>query len=121
MTVLEKTIEKAVCDYAKQKGMEVYKFTSPARVGVPDRLFLAPHQHAFFIEFKRPGGKPTAVQEREAKKIAMCGFNIYLVDDIDKGKSIIDNEWEEALARMRVYTAMMQKLAENEQQLATKH
>lgn len=53
---LEKEIEKKVCDYAKASGMLVYKFTSPARRSVPDRLFIPEGKSAFFIEFKREGG-----------------------------------------------------------------
>ena len=40
--MLEKDIEKAVCDYAKSKGVLTYKFSSPNHVGVPDRIFFAP-------------------------------------------------------------------------------
>ena len=36
--MLEKQIEAKVCEYAKTKGVLVYKFTSPARAAVPDRL-----------------------------------------------------------------------------------
>ena len=38
--MLEKQIERKVCDYAKNKGLLAYKFTSPARAAVPDRLFI---------------------------------------------------------------------------------
>ena len=38
--MLEKQIESKVCDYAKSKGVLAYKFTSPARAAVPDRLFI---------------------------------------------------------------------------------
>lgn len=90
--MLEKEIEAAVCKYAKEKGFEVYKFSSPNRVGVPDRMFVAPFQRVFWIEFKRAGGVPTPVQEREARKLTDCGFTVYLVDDVAQGKQIIDDE-----------------------------
>jgi hypothetical protein len=87
--MLEKQIEKAVCDYAKSKGFLVYKFTSPNRRSVPDRMFIRAGL-VFFIEFKRAGAKPTAMQDREAQKIAAQDINVYFVDDIEMGKSIID-------------------------------
>ena len=40
--MLEKQIEAKVCEYAKTKGVLVYKFTSPARAAVPDRLMTIP-------------------------------------------------------------------------------
>lgn len=90
--MLEKQIEAAVCKYAKEKGFEVYKFTSPARMGVPDRMFMSPFVRLFFVEFKREGGKPTPVQEREASKISNCGFSVYLVDSVEVGKKVIERE-----------------------------
>lgn len=90
--MLEREIEKKVCDYAREKGFEVYKFTSPSRVGVPDRMFIGFPQRVFWIEFKREGGEPTPVQIREMQKIAGRGFSVYLVDNVEDGKKIIDEE-----------------------------
>src|SRR6187402_1701606 len=64
-TPLEKDIEKKVCDWAKKQGCYVRKFTSPANRSVPDRLFILPHGTVCFIEFKRPGCKPTEAQQKE--------------------------------------------------------
>ena len=60
--MLEKQIEAKVCDYAKSKGVLAYKFTSPARAAVPDRMFISPDGRVWFCEFKREGQKPTAAQ-----------------------------------------------------------
>lgn len=87
---LEKDIEKKVCDYAKSKGCLVYKFTSPSRRSVPDRLFITPNGVVFFIEFKRRGQKPTASQEVEINKIWSNGGNVRVVDDVERGKGIVD-------------------------------
>ena len=87
--VLEKQIEARVCDYAKTKGMMVYKFTSPARAAVPDRLFIYKGR-VFFIEFKRKGQKPTAAQEREHHRLRQQAINVFVVDSVDAGKECID-------------------------------
>ena len=65
--LLEKDIENAVCNYAKNRyNMKVEKFTSPSRRSVPDRLFTVPCKHPggfmFFIEFKAPGKEATKTQ-----------------------------------------------------------
>lgn len=101
--MLEKEIEKKVCDYAKAAGLLVYKFASPNHIGVPDRMFVAPHQHVFWIEFKREGGKPTAVQERECLKLRRCGFDVYLVDSVEDGIAVIDGELETASTKIEAY------------------
>jgi len=87
--VLESQIEKKVCAYAKRKGWLVYKFTSPGKRSVPDRIFIGDRK-MFFIEFKAPGKKPTKLQLAEHAKIQSQGFIVWIIDDIDKGKTLID-------------------------------
>ena len=87
---LEKVIEKKVCDYAKSKGMLAYKFTSPNRAAVPDRLFITDKGVVFFIEFKRLGKKPTPAQEREMALLKEQKTEVYVVDNIEAGCLIID-------------------------------
>lgn len=96
---LEKVIEAAVCKYAQSKGFLTYKFTSPARVACPDRLMITPKGRCFFIEFKRKGQKPTAAQEREHQRLYDHGVNVFVIDNIDTGKDVIDGlilgiKWE---------------------------
>lgn len=88
---LEKAIEKAVCDYAKQQGCLVYKFTSPAQRHVPDRLLIA-NGRVFFIEFKRLKEKPTLAQALEHEKMRAKGAVVYVVDSVESGKRVIDLE-----------------------------
>jgi hypothetical protein len=91
---LEKDIEKRVCDYAKSLGILVYKFTSPARRSVPDRMFIMPAgKGVFFIEFKRAGEKPTAAQAVEIEKIQKQGTPVYVVDDVETGKRVVGAEF----------------------------
>ena len=89
--MLEKQIEARVCEYAKTKGVLVYKFTSPARAAVPDRLFIAPGGRVIFIEFKREGQKPTAPQAREHERLRRQGVAVYVVDDVAVGKAVVDS------------------------------
>ena len=88
--MLEKDIEKRVYTYAKQKGFDHWKFTSPARAAVPDRLFIFNHGVVFFIEFKAAGKKPTPAQVREITRIRERGVAVFVVDNVDDGKHIMD-------------------------------
>ena len=88
--MLEKEIEKKVCDYAKEQGLLVYKFTSPSRMGVPDRLFITREGVVFFIEFKRAGQKPTPMQTREHERLVAQKVDVFVIDDVVKGKLVID-------------------------------
>jgi hypothetical protein len=88
--MLEKQIEAKVCDYAKSKGVLAYKFTSPARAAVPDRLFIAPDGRVWFCEFKREGQKATLAQDREHTRIRQQKVNVFVIDNVDAGKTMID-------------------------------
>jgi hypothetical protein len=82
---LEKEIEKAVCERAKKLGCLTYKFTSPARRSVPDRLIVPQGLPPFFIEFKRRGEKPTDSQKIEIQKIRDQGTPVFIIDDVEQG------------------------------------
>lgn len=78
--MLEKEIEAWLVDQAKRRGGIAYKFTSPQRRSVPDRLVLLPGKKMIFVECKRPGAKPTEAQEREHQRIRDLGFDVYVMD-----------------------------------------
>lgn len=88
--MLEKDIERKVCEYAKTKGCEVYKFTSPQRSAVPDRMFISLTGRIWFCEFKAPGKKPTVPQEREHLRLRQRFVFVYVVDNVDAGKYMVD-------------------------------
>lgn len=88
-TPLEKDIERKVCQFAKDHGMLAYKFNSESHRSVPDRLFITPKGHVFFIEFKRLGKKPTEGQLREMQRIREHGKPVFVVDTVDEGKRIV--------------------------------
>ena len=87
---LEKDIESKVCAYAKAQGCLCYKFTSPSRRSVPDRLFITPAGTVFFIVFKRLGQKPTAAQEVEIEKILKQKVSVSVIDNVPMGKMLVD-------------------------------
>jgi len=92
--LLEKDIENAVCKYARDRyKMKAEKFTSPGRRAVPDRLFSVKKKHGgmvFFCEFKAPGKKATEKQLRDHEERRKMGFRVFVVDDIRRGKQIVD-------------------------------
>lgn len=86
---LEKDIEKAIVTFAKSLRFLVYKFTSPSRRSVPDRLFVTPGGIVFFMELKRKGQKPTSAQLVEIEKIRNQKVPVFVVDNVAEGKQII--------------------------------
>lgn len=92
---LESVIEHRVCDYAKTLRVLSYKFTSPARRSVPDRLMVMPEgRGCFFMEMKRKGQQPTAAQAVEIARIRAQGVKVYVIDSVEQGKRVIDHEMQ---------------------------
>lgn len=88
--MLEKQIEARVCEYAKSKGVLAYKFTSPARAAVPDRMFITGDGRVFFCEFKAEGKKPTEAQAREHQRLRQHRVNVFVIDNVPEGQAMID-------------------------------
>lgn len=73
-TMRESTVEKAVCQWAKDQGIMVMKLAGPNQKGQPDRMFLRAGKAAF-IEFKAPGKHLTALQIKWNLELKGKGFD----------------------------------------------
>ena len=87
----EAKIEKAVVEYAQERGCWVRKFKSPGQRAVPDRIFMTPRGVVFFIEFKTLGEKPTPLQDRELNIIEKHWGIADWVDNTQDGTDMVDH------------------------------
>lgn len=94
---LEKEIEAKIVLFAKAHGLIVYKFTSPSKRSVPDRIFVLPGGRVFWMELKRRGQKTTPAQSVEIEKLRKQGATVYVVDNVVDGKQTILDEMESVL------------------------
>lgn len=85
--MLEKEIEAYLVRRMRVLGGECYKFVSPARRGVPDRMCVFPDGKVVFVELKAPGKKPTKLQEVEMQKLRDLHQTVYVIDS----KEQVDN------------------------------
>lgn len=94
--MLEKQIEKYLCDQVRTrlKGI-AYKFTSPGRRSVPDRVCVIPG-YCLFVECKAPGKYLTDAQAREQHKLDNLDQWVYAVNSKRQIDSIIVM-WERRL------------------------
>jgi hypothetical protein len=79
----ERDVEQYLVRRVKEAGGIAYKFTSPGRRSVPDRIVLWPHGDMEFVELKAPGQKPTPLQAREHEKLRKLGYLVSVLDSID--------------------------------------
>ena len=80
ITIKESDIEAYLVRRVKAVGGIAYKFTSPARRAVPDRMICLPDVPVFFVECKSLGKKLTPAQEREKSKLRKLGKMVYMAD-----------------------------------------
>lgn len=88
--MLEADIESKSCKYAKGLGWLTFKFSSPARRSVPDRIFISPIGLIIFIEFKATGKVPTDAQWREIGRLRKNGCFVMVIDSVDDCKILVD-------------------------------
>lgn len=65
---VELDIENRVVEWANKHGFLTPKIKFAER-GWPDRLFISPYGHTFFIEFKRPGTNPEKDEPLQVHRI----------------------------------------------------
>lgn len=99
--VRESQVEADHVTRVKGEGGISYKFKSPSRRSVPDRLDLRPipaavqaivAQYVRFTECKRPGEDPTAAQTREHERLRALGFAVDIVDQRSEPKRRVKRE-----------------------------
>jgi len=88
--MLEKDIEKQlVIETKRMKGIAL-KFISPGFAGVPDRLVLLPRGNLAFVEVKREGERPRALQVARHEMLRKLGFKVYILDSTKYIKEILN-------------------------------
>lgn len=77
----EKAIEQQLIRAVKAAGGIAYKFVSPGRLGVPDRLVVLPGGRIVFVECKAPGQKARPSQRREHDRLRALGCEVIVLDE----------------------------------------
>jgi len=82
----EKAVERYLVQQVRSLKGTAYKFTSPGRTGVPDRMCLFPDGRMLFVELKGRGKKAKTYQEREHARLRKLGF----VVEVANSKKCVD-------------------------------
>ena len=85
----ESLIEDDGVKYARDRGWLVYKWASPGRVGVLDRLHFKAGV-AFIIEYKATGQKASPLQRKEAERLRLAGIPCRCCDSVARARAFID-------------------------------
>lgn len=78
----ESELEKKLVSHITKLGGIAYKFSSPNRRSVPDRLCVMPNGRVFFVELKTKGKTPTALQQHEHETLRALGHTVLVIDNV---------------------------------------
>lgn len=84
----ERTVERALVAAVTAAGGVAYKFTSPSRRGVPDRLIVLPGNRIFFAEVKGDSGRLAPLQAVEIERLRKLGARVDIVSSIAQAREI---------------------------------
>jgi hypothetical protein len=91
--MIEKDIEKKICDYVTSVGGKAIKFEDKSMRGAPDRIVLLPSGKVLFIEFKRSECVAARVQQvYYHEKLMNLGFKVKVVGSVTEGIDFINEE-----------------------------
>lgn len=82
----ESSLEKRFRLGVKNVGGQAYKFTSPGKRGMPDRIVSLGNGRVAFAELKAPGKPLEPLQRKRAEELRSQGFKVFKIDshaDID--------------------------------------
>jgi hypothetical protein len=89
-TMLESEIERKFVNFIKAKRGLCLKQNPKWYRGIPDRLVVMPGGCCFFLELKRPGETPTALQLKRLRAILNRGIPAYHADTLEQAISIYE-------------------------------
>ena len=99
-------VENPCVSFARQLGIKVLKVNPLWSAGWQDRIFFIPgkknsrgvrtNASPLIIEFKRPGGDTSPLQEQRHKELLAAGYDHHVCDDKKEGMALIRKRLEAA-------------------------
>ena len=83
----EKIVENHFVWAVERAGGKAYKFTSPGRKGVADRIACLPDGSTWFVELKTKGGRLSALQKMFMSDMALLKQNyacLWTIEQVDE-------------------------------------
>ena len=83
----EKIVENHFVWAVERAGGKTWKFTSPGRKGVADRIACLPDGSTWFVELKTKGGRLSALQKMFMSDMALLNQNymcLWTTEQIDE-------------------------------------
>lgn len=89
--MLEKDIEKVLVTEIRKLGGRAYKWVSPGNDGVPDRIVILPGMRPVFVELKAEGGRLSALQKVQVRRLLDMGQDIRVLTGIQEVEQFLED------------------------------
>jgi hypothetical protein len=80
MGAKERKVELYLSQKIQALGGRAYKWISPGRRGVPDRICVLPKSLVIFVETKAPGGTTSELQNKELEYLKYLGHLAFVIE-----------------------------------------
>ncbi len=80
----EKQLEMYFVKEMEKHKCIAWKFVSPGRAGVPDRIVILPFGTVIFVELKAPGKNLRPIQRLRFKELEEQCIDVWLIDSKEK-------------------------------------
>lgn len=87
----ENKVEQLLINGVKELGGMTFKFISPGRAGVPDRIVILPGGTVHFVELKAEDGTVSRQQERRISQLRHLGVTALVLTGRDEVTHYLDN------------------------------
>lgn len=88
--MLEKDIERRMVRAFHERGALAWKFSSPGRQGVPDRIVLMPCGRVAFIELKTERGTLSPIQRNTIDRMRELGQDVRVVYGAQQAMQVVE-------------------------------
>jgi Holliday junction resolvase len=87
--MLEKNIERRMCELIRKRGGLAYKFASPNNPGAPDRIVITPAGVVWFVELKTETGRLTKIQKHQKSELEKRNANVRVIYGWEAAKEFV--------------------------------
>jgi len=92
--MVEKEIERRMCDMIRKRGGLTYKFIT-LESGVPDRIVILPSGVVWFVELKSQKGRLSKIQRHQLARLEKQKANVRVVYGIDEVLKFVEEIFSE--------------------------